>query len=67
MCLQFASFCSSDILGFYVGVMTNSSRACRTKPWASVRVIRGWLLQNMAAMKLWECYAVPRPLAGCTE
>lgn len=29
--LLFASFCSSDILGFYVGVMTNPPKACRTK------------------------------------
>lgn len=40
MLLLFASFCSSDILGFYVGVMTNSPKACRTKSRVSVQATR---------------------------
>lgn len=40
MLLLFVSFCSSDILGFYVDVMTYSPKACRTKSRASMPATR---------------------------
>lgn len=60
MLLLFVSFCSSDILGFYVGVMTNPPKARRTKSRVSVQANRGgWLLRNMAVGKQRASPGVP--------